>query len=67
MSSLCEYCKKKKVGIMPFSCKCDYKNLCTNCRFPDQHKCTFDYKKEWREKLEKANPVVVKDKLERID
>ena len=63
---LCEFCKKKKVGILAFSCKCNYNNLCKNCRLPESHNCTHDYKKEERHKLEKDNPVVIGDKLEKI-
>lgn len=61
---LCEFCKKRKVGIMAFSCKCNYKNLCKNCRLPEQHNCSYDYKQFEREKLKEDNPIVVKDKMD---
>lgn len=40
--------------------------LCVNCRYPDVHKCTFDYQKDSREKLTKDNPVIVSEKLNKI-
>ncbi len=63
---LCDYCKTKKVGLIPFTCKCDYKNLCTKCLLPFDHNCNYDYKKEWKAKLEKQLPIVVADKLNKI-
>ena len=66
MVTLCDNCNKKKVGVISFNCKCEKKSLCVGCRLPDQHNCTYDFKKEWKKKLVIANPVVIKDKLERI-
>jgi hypothetical protein len=63
---LCEYCKKKKVGIINFPCKCEYKNLCMKCRLPSDHNCQFDYKQEWKEELKKQMPVIVADKINKI-
>ena len=40
--------------------------VCFNCRYPDVHKCTFDYQKITREKLTKDNPVIVSEKLNKI-
>jgi hypothetical protein len=62
----CDYCKTKKVGIIPFSCKCDFKILCAKCRLSSDHQCAFDYKKEWKDKLEKQLILVVGDKLNKI-
>jgi hypothetical protein len=64
--ALCEHCKKRKVGIIAFNCKCSYKVLCSKCRLPEQHECTYDHKVEERKRLEEANPIVVGDKMERI-
>ena len=65
--TLCSYCNKKKVSLMPFTCKCnpEYK-LCSKCRMPESHNCNYDFKTEQRKQLEKANPVVVGDKMEKI-
>jgi AN1-type zinc finger protein 5/6 len=62
----CEHCKTKKVGIIPFTCKCEYKNLCAKCRLPFDHNCSYDFKKEWKDRLEKVLPVVIADKLNKI-
>lgn len=67
MVQKCEFCKNKKVSTMfAFGCKCGLKLLCEKCRYPDEHKCTFDFRKEGKEQLEKTNPKVVEDKLDKI-
>jgi hypothetical protein len=63
---LCEYCKIKKVGIIQFPCKCEYKKLCIKCRLPCDHNCSYDCKKEWKEKLEKNLPIIIGDKLTKV-
>jgi hypothetical protein len=62
----CEHCKKKKIGIIVFSCKCTYKNLCSKCRLPSDHMCTYDYKKEWKDKLSLEMVTIVRDKIIKI-
>ena len=62
--TLCEHCNKKKVSIIPFTCKCGYQKLCSFCRLPEEHKCKFDFKTHGKEKLIKDNPLVVKSKIE---
>eukprot|EP00056_Hartaetosiga_gracilis_P022226 m.28925 g.28925 ORF g.28925 m.28925 type:complete len:170 (+) comp9521_c0_seq1:263-772(+) len=54
-----------KLGMMGFECKCE-RLFCSKHRFADQHECTFDFKSFDRKKLEKANPTVAPDKLQRI-
>jgi hypothetical protein len=61
----CDFCNKK-AGVMPFSCRCDFKKLCPKCRLPEKHNCKFDYKTTGKEEILKANPVVIADKLVRI-
>lgn len=63
---LCEHCKKKKVGIIIFTCKCEYKNLCMNCRLPSDHNCKYDFKQEWKDELKKQLPVVTAEKVNKI-
>jgi hypothetical protein len=59
----CVVCNKK-LGLLPFKCKCDSKKLfCSVHRYPCSHDCTFDWKKEGRERLEKENPKVGFDKF----
>ena len=61
----CDFCNKK-AGVMPFSCRCDFKKLCPKCRLPEKHNCKFDYKTTGKEEILKANPIVIADKLVRI-
>ena len=65
--NLCSYCNKKKVSLIPFTCKCnlEYK-LCKLCRMPESHSCIYDFKTEQRKQLEKDNPVVIGMKMEKI-
>ena len=49
----CCHCKKKRIGVIAFTCKCGLKKLCSHCRMPEDHNCTFDFQKDGREKLEK--------------
>jgi len=64
--TLCEYCKKKKVSLIPFNCKCDLKILCVNCKFPEQHNCSFDFKKDWKKKLTKTMPIIINSKIDKL-
>lgn len=67
MTRRCENCKKK-VNLIYFECKCEYKTLCINCKMPEFHKCKSleEFKKEAKEVLNKNNPVIVSDKLIKI-
>ena len=42
--------------------KCE-KLHCLKHRFPEDHKCTYDYKSEEIEKLKKNLPLIVADKV----
>jgi len=66
MTLKCEFCNKKVPSLLSFSCKCSIKVLCSQCRLPEQHKCTFDYIKEGKQILEKNNPKIESDKLIKI-
>jgi hypothetical protein len=33
---------------------------------PEDHRCTFDFKQDGRKQLEKANPVILADKFNKI-
>jgi hypothetical protein len=59
----CNLCKKKSYPMM--FCKCS-SVFCLKCRSPEDHKCTFDFKKEGKELLEKYNPKIQSEKLEKI-
>nr|GEZ15314.1 zinc finger A20 and AN1 domain-containing stress-associated protein 1-like [Tanacetum cinerariifolium] len=55
----------KKVGVMGFKCRCG-ETFFGMHRYPEEHKCDFDYKKAGRDLISKANPVVRADKVNRI-
>lgn len=56
---------RKKVGLTGFKCRCGYV-YCGEHRYSDKHECDFDYKSEGKVQLEKANPVVVASKINKI-
>jgi hypothetical protein len=67
MSRRCENCKKK-VNLMTFECKCNFKILCINCKLPESHLCqSMDkFKEEAKNTLKKNNPIVISEKLIKI-
>lgn len=56
---------KKKLGLMPFSCKCGL-SFCMKHRLPDSHSCTYDFKSEAQDRLRRDNPQIVSDKIIKI-
>jgi AN1-type zinc finger protein 5/6 len=65
MINRCTTCNKK-VGLIPFTCKCDDNfKFCSKHRL--DHDCTFDYKKEQLKKLIKDNPKIVAPKTTLIN
>jgi len=67
MVQKCEACKTRKIsGLMSFSCKCEYKILCSNCRMPESHSCKYNFKKEGHIELSKQNPKIEAVKLIKI-
>ncbi|XVF76232.1 hypothetical protein PTKIN_Ptkin13bG0249700 [Pterospermum kingtungense] len=60
----CMVCRKR-VGLTGFRCKCGI-TFCGSHRYPENHGCTFDFKKVGREEIARANPVVKAKKLEKI-
>lgn len=53
----------KRVGFTGFKCRCEY-TFCSTHRHSNKHNCTFDYKAMGRENVAKANPAVIKDKVD---
>ena len=47
----CQVCKKK-LGMMPFTCKCE-QLLCISHLPPHEHICTYDFKKEGKILIQK--------------
>lgn len=54
----------KKLSLVPFNCKCE-NFYCSKCRMPEDHECTFNWKQDYKEKLEKENPKIEAKKLEK--
>lgn len=63
-TSRCWECKKR-VGLLGYSCKCGYV-FCANHRYSDKHNCTFDYRGNQQEDLEKKLEKVVDPKVQRL-
>ena len=61
--SRCQSCRKKSIIMTKCSCE---NNFCLSCRYPDIHKCTFDFKEKARKSLEKTNPIVIAEKIVKI-
>lgn len=61
---ICWLCTKR-AGIMAYKCKCEY-TYCKKHRLPENHNCEFDFVKEGKQMLTKANPNIQNDKIERI-
>ncbi|KAL1816639.1 hypothetical protein ACET3Z_019213 [Daucus carota] len=56
---------RKRVGLTGFSCRCG--NLyCADHRYPEKHECSFDYRAAEKDAIRKANPVVKREKLDKI-
>jgi predicted nucleic acid binding AN1-type Zn finger protein len=63
MPCKCHVCNKK-LGLLPFDCRCGHQ-FCSIHRYPEEHKCSFDYKEFAKEQLEKT--IVVKDLVQKIE
>jgi len=67
MVQKCESCKIKKVSsLFLFSCKCGFTSLCAECRMPEKHNCTYDFKTEGRKLLSMQNPKIEGIKIDKI-
>ena len=56
-----------KTGLNYYDCKCDSsKKFCKEHRFPFEHNCEFDYKKENECRIKLQNPIVKHQKIEQI-
>ncbi|XWS55979.1 hypothetical protein CRYUN_Cryun09bG0047000 [Craigia yunnanensis] len=60
----CMICRKR-IRLTGFKCRCGI-TFCGSHRYPENHGCTFDFKKFEREEIARANPVVKAEKLEKI-
>lgn len=59
------HCCQKKVGLLGVECKCT-KVFCNLHRLPEEHECTFDYKKHGKERLQKEHKKVIASKITHI-
>lgn len=55
----------KKVGLVGLSCRCGY-IYCNTHRYPEQHKCDFDFKKHGKDILKQNNKQIIHEKLEKL-
>lgn len=59
-------CCTKKLALTDFDCPKCKSRFCSAHRLPELHACPHDFRKEGQVQLEKANPRVVADKVDRI-
>ena len=64
MTERCEMCKSKLL-LSDFACRCA-KRYCQKHRMPEQHSCTFDFKKEGKEQLSTILVKVIAEKIDHI-
>ena len=56
---------KRKLMLTDITCKCNVR-FCMTHRMPEVHNCSYDFKSAGRGLIEKANPKVDGNKIERI-
>jgi AN1-type zinc finger protein 5/6 len=56
---------KKKLGLLGFNCRCGG-TYCSAHRADVEHKCTFDYSAEQKERLSSVMIKVIAKKIEAI-
>ena len=64
---ICDYsdCNQKiRIGQL-VECKCSL-FFCLKHKYPDEHFCLYDRKKEWIEKIKKENPKMKTEKVPKI-
>nr|CAI5834208.1 unnamed protein product [Callosobruchus analis] len=61
----CNECNKRLNITNIYDCRCG-KIFCSQHRYSEVHRCSYDYKLEGRKILEKQNPLVTADKISRI-
>ena len=60
----CAKCDKK-LKLTAIKCRCD-KYFCSAHRYSDLHDCEFDYKNFGKKLLEKQNPTVAPQKVDKL-
>ncbi|OQR98686.1 hypothetical protein ACHHYP_08238 [Achlya hypogyna] len=55
-----------KIGLSAITCRCGF-TFCNRHRYAEEHNCTFDFRRQAKRKLEEENPLVVPQKVARIN
>ncbi|KAF7265814.1 hypothetical protein GWI33_020886 [Rhynchophorus ferrugineus] len=63
--SRCSECNKKLNITNIYNCRCG-RIFCSQHRYSEVHRCTYDYKTEGRKILERQNPLVTAEKIKRL-
>lgn len=63
--SRCSECNKRLNITNIYDCRCG-KIFCSQHRYSEVHRCSYDYKNEGRRILEHQNPLVTAEKINRI-
>ncbi|XP_060523254.1 uncharacterized protein LOC132700141 [Cylas formicarius] len=63
--SRCGECNRRLNITNIYSCRCG-RMFCSQHRYSEVHRCTYDYKTEGRRLLEHQNPLVAAEKVKRI-
>ncbi|KAJ8949078.1 hypothetical protein NQ318_016982 [Aromia moschata] len=61
----CNECNKRLNITNIYNCRCG-KIFCSQHRYSEVHRCSYDYKTEGRKILEQQNPLVTAEKINRI-
>ncbi|KAJ8933835.1 hypothetical protein NQ314_013757, partial [Rhamnusium bicolor] len=61
----CNECNKRLNITNIYNCRCG-KIFCSQHRYSEVHRCSYDYKTEGRKILEQQNPLVTAEKVNRI-
>ncbi|OAF66965.1 hypothetical protein A3Q56_05296 [Intoshia linei] len=61
----CSVCRRKLGFTVKYDCRCNLW-FCAQHRYPEMHKCTYDYKTQGKEIIKKNNPHVEAPKLPKI-
>ncbi|ALH23333.1 AN1-like Zinc finger containing protein [Chrysochromulina ericina virus CeV-01B] len=62
--SRCPICNKK-IKLTDIQCKCGI-IFCSLHRYPDMHDCSFNFKVNERNFIEKNNPKIIPNKITKI-
>ena len=61
---ICKICRRK-ITLTYIECRC-LELFCGSHIYADSHNCTYDHKKFHMENIRNNNPIIKKDKFEKI-